>query len=85
MAALVNALQKPTRGIDERRGEPYLTRGAKEVRLAARQAMKRSRHAIEDAMDDVAHTIKHYPMRAAGLAFGTGVLLGVTLFRAIRK
>jgi ElaB/YqjD/DUF883 family membrane-anchored ribosome-binding protein len=43
--------------------------------VAARRLAKRSRYAAEDLIDDVAHHIKHEPLRsvAIGLAIGFGM------------
>ena len=43
--------------------------------VAARRLAKRSRYAAEDLIDDVAHHIKHEPLRsvAMGLAIGFGL------------
>ncbi len=42
----------------------------------ANQAMKRSRHAAEDLIEDVRHSVKQRPIEALGLAFGAGILAG---------
>jgi ElaB/YqjD/DUF883 family membrane-anchored ribosome-binding protein len=42
----------------------------------ANQAMKRSRHAAEDLIEDVRHSVKQRPFEALGLAFGAGILAG---------
>ena len=43
--------------------------------VAARRLAKRSRYAAEDLIDDVAHHIKHEPLRSVvmGLAIGFGL------------
>lgn len=43
---------------------------------SANQAMKRSRHAAEDMIDDVRHTVKQRPFESVGVAFGVGALTG---------
>ncbi len=43
----------------------------------ARRAAKQARRGIDDARDDMVHRIKQEPMKAMGVAFGTGLLLGV--------
>lgn len=42
----------------------------------ANQAIKRSRHATEDLIEDVRHSVKQRPFEALGLAFGAGILAG---------
>lgn len=43
---------------------------------SASQAMKRSRHAAEDLVLDVRHSVRQRPFEAVGLAFGAGILAG---------
>lgn len=43
---------------------------------SANQAMKRGRHAAEDLVDDVRHSVKQRPFESLGLAFGAGLLVG---------
>ncbi len=42
----------------------------------ANQAIKRSRHATENLIEDVRHSVKQRPFEALGLAFGAGILAG---------
>jgi ElaB/YqjD/DUF883 family membrane-anchored ribosome-binding protein len=46
---------------------------------SATQAIKRGRHAAEDAIDDAKHTVKQKPLQAMGTAFAAGVLAGSLL------
>jgi ElaB/YqjD/DUF883 family membrane-anchored ribosome-binding protein len=43
---------------------------------SARQAIRHGRHAAEDAVEEVKHTVKQRPFQAVGLAFAAGVLAG---------
>jgi len=43
----------------------------------AGRAARQARRGLDDARDDVGHRIKQEPMKAVGVAFGTGLLLGV--------
>jgi ElaB/YqjD/DUF883 family membrane-anchored ribosome-binding protein len=43
------------------------------------QALRRGRHAAEDAIDEVQHSVKQRPLQAVGMAFGAGVLAGSLL------
>lgn len=45
------------------------------VRCAS-QAIKHGRHAAEDAVEEVKHTVKQRPFEAVGLAFAAGALAG---------
>jgi ElaB/YqjD/DUF883 family membrane-anchored ribosome-binding protein len=85
MAAIVNPLRKPMKNIVGKGRELSSPLDLEEVRMAARDAMKRTRRAAEDAVDDVARVIKRYPLRAAGIALGTGALIGICLLRAATK
>ncbi|HWP42923.1 MAG TPA: hypothetical protein VNO14_06800 [Blastocatellia bacterium] len=44
--------------------------------LTARRGMKRGYYAAEDLADEAIHTMKRYPLRSVGLAFGAGLALG---------
>ena len=48
------------------------------VRCAS-QAIKHGRHAADDAVEEVKHTVKQKPFEAVGLAFAAGVLAGGVL------
>ena len=43
---------------------------------SASQAIRRGRHAAEDMVEEVKHTVKQKPFEAVGLAFAAGVLAG---------
>lgn len=43
---------------------------------SARQAVKHSRHALEDVIEDAEHTVKQKPLSAVGAAFAAGILVG---------
>ncbi len=43
---------------------------------SANQAIRRGRHAAEDVVEEVKHTVKQKPFQAVGLAFAAGVLAG---------
>jgi ElaB/YqjD/DUF883 family membrane-anchored ribosome-binding protein len=42
----------------------------------ATQAIRNGRHAAEDAVEEVKHTVKQRPFEAVGLAFVAGALVG---------
>lgn len=46
---------------------------------SATQAIKRGRHAAEDAIDEAKHTVKQKPLQAMGTAFSAGVIAGSLL------
>ena len=46
---------------------------------SAVQAMKKGRHAAEDAIDDARHTVKQRPFQAMGVVFAAGFLTGSLL------
>ena len=43
----------------------------------ARRAVRQARRGLDDARDDLTHRIKQEPMKAAGIAFGAGLCVGV--------
>ena len=43
---------------------------------SARQAVKHSRYALEDIIEDAQHTVKRNPIGAVGVAFAAGILVG---------
>ena len=43
---------------------------------SASQAIRRGRHAAEDAIEEVRHTVKQRPFESVGLAFAAGALAG---------
>jgi hypothetical protein len=50
--------------------------------LAARRAMKRIRRGLETAVDlrdEAVHRAKRRPLKAAGMIFGAGIVLGAAL------
>jgi hypothetical protein len=49
--------------------------------FAAKRLYKRSQFAIEDSVDEVAHTIRRHPVGAAAAIFAIGVALGFLLPR----
>jgi ElaB/YqjD/DUF883 family membrane-anchored ribosome-binding protein len=46
---------------------------------SASQTIRHGRHAAEDAIEEVKHTVKQRPLQAMGTVFAVGVLAG-TLF-----
>ena len=43
---------------------------------SARQAVKHSRYALEDIIEDARHTVKQKPFGTVGVAFAAGILAG---------
>lgn len=50
-----------------------------DVVRSASQAIRHARHAAEDAVEEVEHTVKQRPFEAVGLAFAAGALAGGVL------
>jgi ElaB/YqjD/DUF883 family membrane-anchored ribosome-binding protein len=46
---------------------------------SASQAIRHGRHAAEDAVEEVQHTVKQRPLQAVGISFAAGLLAGVFL------
>jgi ElaB/YqjD/DUF883 family membrane-anchored ribosome-binding protein len=53
--------------------------------VAARRLLKRSRHTIENRLEEAAHTIKRHPFRSLAMGFAAGAVLGLLLPRPGRK
>jgi ElaB/YqjD/DUF883 family membrane-anchored ribosome-binding protein len=47
--------------------------------LIGYRLVKRSRYIAEDLAEDLAHTIKQYPLKAMGIALGVGAAVGVLI------
>lgn len=43
---------------------------------SARRAVKHSRYAVEDVIEDAQHAVKQNPFGAVGIAFAAGILAG---------
>ena len=43
---------------------------------SANQAIRQTRHAAEDALDDAKHTVRQKPFQSVGIAFAAGVMAG---------
>ncbi len=53
---------------------------------SARQAVKHSRYAVEDMIEDAEHAVKQKPFGAVGIAFAAGILAGgVATWLAFRR
>jgi ElaB/YqjD/DUF883 family membrane-anchored ribosome-binding protein len=72
-------------GLEEvARSAPYLKSSVSEVMgdglHKARRAVKKSRYAAQDLIDDVLYSVRRHSLRSvavtAGVAFGLGVLVG---------
>ena len=85
MAAILDPLRKAGFEPLKRPGGRYSPIEVEQVRTAAKQILKRTRHAAEDALDDVTHSIKRYPLHAVGIALGVGSLLGYCVFRSVKR
>jgi len=46
---------------------------------AARRAVKRSRHAAEELMEEAAHEVKRYPLQTVAITFGAAFAAGLVL------
>lgn len=53
-----------------------VTDAVEESVRSATQAIRNGRHAAEDAVEEVKHTVKQRPFEAIGLAFVAGALAG---------
>jgi ElaB/YqjD/DUF883 family membrane-anchored ribosome-binding protein len=53
-----------------------VTDAAEEGARSAMKAVKRGRHAAEDAMDEARHAVKRNPLQALAIGFAAGVAAG---------
>jgi len=53
--------------------------------VAARRLLKRSRHAVENRLEEAEHTIKRHPFRSLAMGFAAGAVLGLLLPRPGRR
>jgi ElaB/YqjD/DUF883 family membrane-anchored ribosome-binding protein len=56
-----------------------VTEAVEEGVESAVKAIKRGRHAAEDAIDDAKHAVKQRPLEAVGVVFAAGVLIGAVV------
>ena len=54
-------------------------------KTAAERALKQGRHAFEDGVEEAIHGVRRHPVGALGIAFATGVALGVLVPRLVKK
>lgn len=54
-------------------------------RVAAERLFKRSKHAIEDAMQESTRRIKRHPFRSVAIAFAAGAAVALLVPRPSRK
>jgi ElaB/YqjD/DUF883 family membrane-anchored ribosome-binding protein len=53
--------------------------------VAARRLLKRSRHTVEDKLDETARAIKQHPFRSLAIGFTAGAVFGLLLPRPGRR
>jgi ElaB/YqjD/DUF883 family membrane-anchored ribosome-binding protein len=56
-----------------------LTNAMQDSVSSASRVLKRGRHAVEDAIDEVKRSIRHRPFQAVGSAVAVGGLTGILL------
>ena len=54
-------------------------------RIAAERLLKRSRYAVEDGLEEAAHTIKQHPFSTLAIGFAAGAALGFLVPRLGKK
>jgi ElaB/YqjD/DUF883 family membrane-anchored ribosome-binding protein len=63
-------------GMNAERMKEQLTHQFEDGMAEAKRALKRSRHAAEDLLDDTEYNIKQNPWRTVGLSLGLGLGIG---------
>ncbi len=64
-------------GVEAARFKATAANAVEDGVIAAKRAVKRSRYAAEDLMEETAHQIKRHPFESAGIVFGVGFCLGL--------
>ena len=54
-------------------------------RIAAERLLKRSRYAVEDGLEEAAHSIKQHPFSTLAIGFAAGAALGFLVPRLGKK
>ena len=54
-------------------------------KIAAKRLIKRSRYALEDGLEEAAHTIRQHPFRTLAVGFAAGAVVGFLATRLGRK
>lgn len=62
-----------------------LTEKLEDGKIAAERLLKRSRYAVEDGLEEAAHTIKQHPFSTLAIGFVAGAALGFLVPRLGRK
>jgi hypothetical protein len=91
MPTVLGAEEKLNKAGPTEKSIPNLSKQAAKLRadledakIAATRFTKRAQHAAEGMLEDVAHGIKHYPLRALGVAFGLGATMGMILVGSLK-
>ncbi|HEX4948153.1 MAG TPA: hypothetical protein VFZ34_15885 [Blastocatellia bacterium] len=66
-------------GLEAERMKERMTHAVEDTVKAAKRAAKQGRYAVEDLVDEAAHTVKRHPLQSVGWTLGVGFAIG-TLF-----
>jgi hypothetical protein len=70
-----DAIKKMEKTLNETR--TAITEKIDDAQCAAERMVKRSRHALEDGIEDTTHTIRTYPISSVAVGIAAGAALGV--------
>ncbi|MBS1806580.1 MAG: hypothetical protein JST84_00135 [Acidobacteria bacterium] len=68
-----------TIGVGAARMKENMSYAVEDQIVAAKRAMKRTRYAAEDCLDETEYRIKQHPFRAVGIVFGLGFGVGLMI------
>ena len=66
-------------GVEAARMKESMNHMVEDQITTAKRAMKRTRYATEDCLDETAYRIKQHPFRAVGMVFGIGLGVGLMM------
>ena len=54
-------------------------------KIAAERLLRQGRHAVEDGISELTHTVKRHPVSFLGIAFAVGIAFGLLLSHAANR
>lgn len=73
--------QAASMGVEAARLKASMNHLVEDQITTAKRALKRTRYAAEDCLDETEYRIKQHPFRAVGIVFGIGLGVGVIMGR----
>ncbi len=72
-------VQAASMGVEAARMKESMNHLVEDQITTAKRAMKRTRYAAEDYLDETEYRIKQHPFRAVGIVFGIGLGVGLMM------